>query len=71
LTLQDVQRGENAPSPVGIAVDDATLAYGIGAWYLINGQSAEAIEVFNAIVQGDAWPAFGFIAAEAELARGL
>jgi tetratricopeptide (TPR) repeat protein len=57
--------------PVGAAVDDATLAYGIGAWHLIGGRTEEAYTLFHAIVDGDAWPAFGYIAAEAELARWM
>jgi tetratricopeptide (TPR) repeat protein len=71
LTVEEVRQGEHAPSPVGIAVDDATIGYGIGAWYLLNGRASEALDTFNAVVKGEAWPAFGHIAAEAELARGL
>ena len=69
LTLGQVLQSDDGPSPVGAAVDDATLAYGIGAWHLIGGRIEEAYTLFQAIVDGDAWPAFGSIAAEAELAR--
>jgi tetratricopeptide (TPR) repeat protein len=47
----------------------ATLGYGIGAWYLYNGKTEEAREVFEKIVNTSYWPAFGYIAAEAELVR--
>jgi tetratricopeptide (TPR) repeat protein len=50
-------------------VDDATIGYGVGNWYLYNGRRADAIAVFRQVVDGSAWPAFGHIAAEAELAR--
>jgi tetratricopeptide (TPR) repeat protein len=71
LTLPQVLQRDDGPSPVGAAVDDATLAYGIGAWHLIGGRTEEAYTLFHAIVDGDAWPAFGYIAAEAELARWM
>lgn len=50
-------------------VEDATRSYGIGAWHLVNGRTEEAQAIFRQIVEGANWPAFGFIAAEAELAR--
>jgi tetratricopeptide (TPR) repeat protein len=47
----------------------ATVGYGLGNWYLYNGDRAKAEEYFKKIVAGKYWPAFGFIAAETELAR--
>jgi tetratricopeptide (TPR) repeat protein len=47
----------------------ATIGYGIANWYLYNGDRARAGELFKKIVSGKYWPAFGFIAAETELAR--
>ena len=47
----------------------ATVGYGLGNWYLYNGDRPKAEEYFKKIVAGKYWPAFGFIAAEAELAR--
>ncbi len=47
----------------------ATVGYGIGNWHLYNGNRAKAEDYFRRIVGGKYWPAFGFIAAEAELAR--
>ncbi|MHC4711138.1 MAG: hypothetical protein ACYTA3_12145, partial [Planctomycetota bacterium] len=44
---------------------------GIGAWHLMGGRIEEAYTLFQAIVDGDVWPAFGYIAAEAELARWM
>jgi tetratricopeptide (TPR) repeat protein len=51
------------------AVQNATVAYGVGAWHLVNGDSARASEIFREIVAGPQWAAFGALAAEAELAR--
>ncbi len=47
----------------------ATVGYGLGNWHLYNGNRAKAEEYFRRIVSGRYWPAFGFIAAETELAR--
>jgi len=59
-----------AAGPTGeMSVTDATGAYGIGNWHLYNGRRAEAERVFRRILAGGQWGAFGYIAAEAELAR--
>ena len=50
-------------------VESATRAYGVGAWKLLEGDAAGARATFERIVAGSAWAAFGYIAAEAELAR--
>lgn len=47
----------------------ATYGYGVGNWYLYNGDEARAFEVFRRILEGTGWAAFGYIAAEAEVAR--
>ena len=52
-----------------MSVTDATAAYGIGNWHFYNGRRAEAERVFRRILAGGQWGAFGYIAAEAELAR--
>jgi tetratricopeptide (TPR) repeat protein len=49
--------------------DSPTIRYGIGNWYLYNGDVARARPLFEHIVAEDPWPSFGEIAAEAELAR--
>ena len=52
------------------ALDDVTTAYGVGNWYLYNGEAARASEIFQRIVASGNWAAFGGIAAEAELEKG-
>ncbi len=47
----------------------ATLGYGVGYWYLHAGQTETAMKVFRQVVESLYWPAFGYIAAEVELAR--
>ena len=51
------------------SIEDATLAYGIAAWHLVNSEAEQAQGLFEQIVEGPMWPAFGHTAAEAELAR--
>lgn len=58
------------PGDTGTPSNDA-LAYGIGSWYLYNGNSGKAEAVFRAILNSGNWASFGYIAAEAELAAGL
>ena len=50
-------------------LDLATVGYGIGCWHLYNGDEVEAKSYFEKIVETRYWPAFGYIAAEAELYR--
>jgi len=50
-------------------VDVATLAFGLGNWYLVKGDTARAREQFARSVRSGGWPAFGFIASEVELSR--
>lgn len=51
------------------ALENATLGYGIGNWHYINGREERAISIWENIYETDEWPAFGYIASEAELAR--
>lgn len=46
----------------------ATYGYGVANWYLYNGDRYTAETLFRRILEGRNWAAFGFIAAEAELA---
>jgi len=50
-------------------LDTATIGYGLGCWHLYNNDPAGAENYFRECISGKYWPAFGFIAAEAELAR--
>ncbi len=50
-------------------LDNATLGYGLGNWHYINGRTERAEEIFREVYAGDSWAAFGYIAAEIDLAR--
>ena len=67
-------RGEITPDAVLAPADTgdvavATLSYGVGNWYLVRGDTATARSWFERSVRSGGWPAFGFMAAEAELRR--
>jgi tetratricopeptide (TPR) repeat protein len=50
-------------------VQAATLAYGVGNWYLVRGDTATARTWFDRSVKSGGWPGFGFIVSEVELQR--
>jgi tetratricopeptide (TPR) repeat protein len=67
-------RGETAPESVLTPADTAdvqvaTLAYGVGNWYVVRGDTARARTWFQRSIQSGGWPGFGFIVSEVELRR--
>jgi tetratricopeptide (TPR) repeat protein len=46
-----------------------TTGFGVGNYYLVEGQTEKACKVFRRLVEADQWNGFGFIAAETELTR--
>jgi tetratricopeptide (TPR) repeat protein len=50
-------------------VQVATLSYGIGNWYLTQGDTAKARSWFERSIKSRGWPGFGFIVSEVELRR--
>lgn len=67
-------KGEKSPDELlaPSETDDvaiATQGYGVGNWYLYNGETEKAKEIFRKVVAGKHWAAFGYIAAEVELAK--
>ena len=49
----------------------ATQGYGVGNWYLVNGDRAKARSMFDRVLAGKATTAFGYIAAEVDVKRGF
>ncbi len=50
-------------------LDIATQGYGVGNWFLCNGDTVKATAIFQRVLTGPYWPAFGTIAAEADRVR--
>jgi tetratricopeptide (TPR) repeat protein len=62
------------PKPAGPNDTEAELAfdtvtYGVGNWRLYNGDAKRATELFQQVVSGNAWNAWGFVGSEVELKR--
>jgi tetratricopeptide (TPR) repeat protein len=57
-----------APGRASGGMDFATRAYGAAQRHLLEGRHAEAQALFEEIVAGGMWPAFGYIGSEVELA---
>ena len=66
LPIDSLLPGATADRP---SVQDVTVAYGVANWFLYNGRRDEAERLFRQMVDSRQWGAFGYIAAEAELAR--
>ncbi|MBW3534825.1 MAG: hypothetical protein KY453_06335 [Gemmatimonadetes bacterium] len=71
-----LHKGETTSEELlGPGGEDATLqgtttAYGVGNWHFVNGRREQAYRLWERMMEGDSqWAAFGYIAAEAELAR--
>lgn len=47
----------------------ATQGYGVGNWYLCNGDRDKAVDVFRRVIEHGQPAAFGYMAAEVDLAR--
>jgi Flp pilus assembly protein TadD len=56
---------DNTDQEVELPFD--TVAYGIGNWYLYNGNPAK--EYFQRVMKGHVWVTWGFVGSELELAR--
>jgi tetratricopeptide (TPR) repeat protein len=69
LMYKGEKRPEELLGPKDDPVDLATYGYGVGNWHLYNGQPGRAREIFEKVVAGPQWNAFGYIGAEVELAR--
>ncbi len=52
-------------------LSNASLGYGVGNWFLYNGDKETARTIFQKITTGNQWASFGFIASEADLNRDL
>ncbi len=69
MMYKGAKKPEELLAPGRDPVSEATLAYGVANWHLFNGRKDEAKALFQKIITGPNWMPFGFIAAEAELAR--
>ena len=76
LKLIKLNRGEIKPEALlseiqgdAITLGSASLGYGVGNYFLYNGDRSKASDIFRKIIAGNHWASFGYIAAENDLAR--
>ena len=50
-------------------LNNVSLGYGLGNWFLYNGEKEKAAKIFRQITAGNQWASFGYIAAEIDLSR--
>jgi len=64
-------KGENAEKDLlengQDALQNTTLAYGVANWHCYNGNEERGSQLLKGILASDYWPAFGYIAAEADV----
>ncbi len=76
LKLIRLNRGEAKPEALlseirgdADTLKSASLGYGIGNYFLYNGDRKKATTIFRKIIAGNQWASFGYIATAAELKR--
>jgi tetratricopeptide (TPR) repeat protein len=58
------------PTGADATLGSTTTGYGVGMWHVVNGRPETAYQIWEAILTNrDQWPAFGYLAAEAEVAH--
>ena len=68
---EELLAGPVGGSTLAEGVQLATQGYGVGNWYLYNGEKDKARAVFEKLLKGGSSAAFGYIAAEADMKRGF
>jgi hypothetical protein len=58
-------------SVAGDTLDHSTIGYGLANWSAFGGDEQTAHEQFRQLLEDRQWAAFGYIAAEADVARRL
>jgi tetratricopeptide (TPR) repeat protein len=68
-------KGKRTPQELLAGAGDdsggSATRYGVSAWLLVNGRRGEAESLWKTILEGPDWPSFGYLAAEAEMARAV
>jgi tetratricopeptide (TPR) repeat protein len=54
---------------LGSSPGSLSILYGIGNWHLYSGRGDQGIKIFRDMLAGNQWTSFGYIAAEADVAR--
>ncbi len=65
MAMEELFKTDNDDAALSLA----TQGYGVANWYLYNGDIEKAKEILNRVLSGTSWAAFGYVAAEADMAR--
>lgn len=66
LLYKGERTADDVLKSAGSGTGGSTVRYGVGAWHFVNGRKDEARRIWNEVLKGADWQAFGYIAAEAE-----
>jgi tetratricopeptide (TPR) repeat protein len=69
LMYRGLRTAQSLLDEAGDGIALATQGYGVGNWHLVHGRRSQALAVFDAVLAGPGWNAFGSIAAEADRQR--
>lgn len=70
LLMYKGQRSEaQVLAGAGAGSGGSAVKYGVSAWRLLNGRQQDAAALWTEMLAGSDWPSFGYLAAEAEVAR--
>jgi tetratricopeptide (TPR) repeat protein len=69
VTAAEIMPAAPAKGDTEEALSFTTVSYGVGNYGLVHGDSAGAKKLFEGVVKGETWNAWGFVGSEVELAR--
>ena len=69
LLYKGVKTEAEMLAAAGAGASGTAVRYGVSAWQLANGRQADAMRLWESILEGTDWPSFGHVAAEADVAR--
>jgi len=69
LLYRGDRQAEDVLGSVAEGASGTAVRYGVSAWMMLEGRTAEARRLWETIVDQPDWASFGHVAAEAELAR--
>jgi tetratricopeptide (TPR) repeat protein len=67
LKAEDIVPPPPAPGDLEGALSFTTVSYGVGNYELVHGRKAVAKGLFEGVVKGETWNAWGFVGSEVEL----
>ena len=70
ITAGEIIPPPPVPGDTESALSFNTISYGVGNSYVVHGDKAKAMPLFQGVVGDEAWNSWGFVGSEVELAKG-